>query len=107
MDDHQDSPAPKSPFTLPIANSMQCFVYKSSRKADAYVYLRTRDDFAALPASISDALGVLTFVMQFELTPQRRLARENASAVIENLRERGFHLQLPPSIDSLLVTPDS
>jgi len=97
----------KSPNSLPIDKPMQCFVYKSGRKADTYVYLRARDDFAALPASISDTLGPLTFVMQFELTPERKLARESAAVVIENLRDRGFHLQLPPTIESLLVTPDS
>ena len=86
---------------------MQCFVYKSSRKADTYVYLRARDDFAALPASIKDTLGSLIFVMQFELTAQRKLARESAAVVLENLHDRGFHLQLPPTIESLLVMPDS
>ncbi len=86
---------------------MQCFVYKSRRKADTYVYLRARDDFAALPPSIGEALGALAFVVQFELTQERKLARESAAVVIENLSQRGFHLQLPPPIDSLLVPPDS
>jgi len=85
---------------------MQCFVYKSSRKADTYVYLRARDDFAALPATIGETLGTLAFVMKFELTPERKLARENAAAIIENLHSRGFHLQLPPPVDSLLAEFD-
>jgi uncharacterized protein YcgL (UPF0745 family) len=86
---------------------MQCFVYKSTRKADTYVYLRARDDFALLPAAISEPLGPLTFVMQFELTAERKLARESAALVISNLHACGFHLQLPPPVESPLAAGDS
>ncbi|MBO9664494.1 YcgL domain-containing protein [Dokdonella sp.] len=74
-----------------------CYVYKSLRKADTYVYLRARDDFAALPAELAQALGKLVFVLQLELTSERKLAREEASVVLEHLAERGFHLQMPPT----------
>lgn len=77
--------------------AVTCYVYKSLRKADTYVYLRHRDDFAALPAELAQALGELAFVLQFELTPERKLAREQAPVVLEHLAQRGFHLQLPPT----------
>jgi uncharacterized protein YcgL (UPF0745 family) len=86
---------------------MQCFVYKSARKADTYIYLRARDDFAVLPPAISDALGPFTFVMQFELTAERKLARESAHLVTENLRGCGFHLQLPPPVEPQPTVGDS
>lgn len=75
---------------------MQCYVYKSPRKADTYVYLAQRDDFSVLPAPLLESLGQLAFVLEFELTPERKLARANAAAVLEELARRGFHLQLPP-----------
>ena len=34
---------------------------------------------------------------RLELTPDRKLARENAAEVMQNLGARGFHLQFPPS----------
>lgn len=80
-----------------MTNSITCYVYKSPRKADTYVYLRERDDFSVLSPELSNALGRLAFVMQLELTPQRRLAREQATIVLEHLARRGFHLQLPPA----------
>jgi uncharacterized protein YcgL (UPF0745 family) len=86
---------------------MKCFVYKSVRKAETYVYLRARDDFAVLPQAISEGLGLLTFVMQFELSPERKLARESAPLVIANLHACGFHLQLPPPLESQLTDNDS
>lgn len=78
---------------------MRCFVYKSLKKSDTYVYFRVRDDFTPLPDSLRAPLGELAFVVEFELTPERRLAREDAAAVCENLVARGFHLQFPPPPD--------
>lgn len=75
---------------------MQCFVYKSLRKADTYVFLARRDGFDVLPAPIAETLGKLVWVMDLDLTPERKLAREEAAVVIANIERRGFHLQLPP-----------
>lgn len=76
---------------------MHAYVYKSQRKADTYVYLSARDDFARLPESLRSQVGALRFVLDVELTPQRKLAREDAAVVRQNLSERGFHVQFPPS----------
>lgn len=75
---------------------MHAYVYKSLRKADTYVYLAQRDDFARLPEPLRTQLGELGFVLEVELTPERRLAREDPAQVRENLSARGFHLQFPP-----------
>ncbi len=78
---------------------MHAFVYKSLKKADTYVYLAARDDFMRLPEPLRTQLGGLRFVLEFALTPGRRLAREDAAVVRENLALRGFHLQFPPATD--------
>lgn len=75
---------------------MHAYVYKSSRKADTYVYLRERDRFALLPEPLRDGLGALVFVLEVALTPQRKLARADAAVVRTHLAERGFHVQMPP-----------
>ena len=79
---------------------MQAYVYKSLRKADTYVYLGARDDFARLPEPLRTQLGSLQFVLELALTPERRLAREDAAVVRENLVLRGFHLQFPPPVEA-------
>ena len=79
---------------------MHAHVYKSLRKADTYVYLAARDAFDALPAAIRETLGGLEFVLEVELTPERRLARVDIAQVREALTARGFFVQVPPPPDA-------
>jgi uncharacterized protein YcgL (UPF0745 family) len=75
---------------------MQCFVYKCLRKAETYVYLREADGFDVLPALVAAQLGPLVFVIEIELSSQRKLARADVDAVMVNLDSQGYHLQWPP-----------
>lgn len=76
---------------------MHAYVYKSLRKADAYLYLAARDDFDRVPAPVLAKLGRLQFVLDVALTPDRKLASADPDVVRQNLALRGFHLQLPPT----------
>ncbi|MGY0505696.1 YcgL domain-containing protein [Luteimonas sp. e5] len=76
---------------------MLAHVYKSLKRADTYVFLAEREGFSRLPEPLRTQLGPLEFVLEVKLGPERRLARENAVEVMENLAVRGFHLQFPPS----------
>ncbi|WP_266156531.1 YcgL domain-containing protein [Dyella silvatica] len=75
---------------------MHCFVYASLRKADTYLWLAKRDDFNVMSESLAQLLGGLRFVMEMELSEQRRLPQEDARQVLGHLRSQGWHLQLPP-----------
>ena len=77
---------------------MLAYVYKSLKKADTYVYLSARDDFARLPEPLRLQMGALQFVLDVALTPERRLGLEDAAVVRENLATRGFHVQFPPTM---------
>lgn len=85
---------------------MQAYVYKSLRKADTYIYFAVRDDFTRLPEPLRTQLGALQFVLEVALTPGRKLAREDAATVRDNLAARGFHLQCPPSTAQDPMTED-
>ena len=78
---------------------MHAYVYKSLKKADTYLYLAKRDDFAGLPQPLRSQLGRLQFVLEVQLTAERKLARENPEVVRANLASRGFHLQFPPTVE--------
>ncbi len=74
---------------------MHAYVYKSRKKNDTYVYLAARDDVARLPESLRNHLGPLTFVLDVDITPERKLAQADAAVVLENLATQGFHVQGP------------
>jgi uncharacterized protein len=74
---------------------MHCFVYASMRKPDTYVWLSRRDGVDLLPEPLALLLGELRFVLEVELSPDRRLPIEDAGAVLANLAGQGWHLQAP------------
>jgi uncharacterized protein YcgL (UPF0745 family) len=76
---------------------MLCYVYASLRKADTYLWLARRDDFGAIPASLTEMLGKLRFALELELHSERRLPLEDARTVLAHLESQGWHLQLPPA----------
>ncbi|OAI19713.1 hypothetical protein A1507_06525 [Methylomonas koyamae] len=79
---------------------MNCFIYKSLKKDELYLYLDKKDDFSAIPAELYKSLGRLEFVMELELTPQRKLARADSAKVIASLQAKGFFVQMPPALFS-------
>lgn len=82
---------------------MRCYVYKSPRRVETYVYFAQRDDFQRLPEALRAPLGALQFVMELDLSPPRKLAREDADVVRGNLAAHGVHVQFPPSA---VLVPD-
>lgn len=75
---------------------MRCAIYRSTKKADTYLYIEKQDDFSRLPDTLRQLLGELVFVMTLELEPERRLAQADVEQVRAQLRLQGYYLQLPP-----------
>jgi len=84
-----------------MTDELTCWVYRSSRKDEMYLYLADKDAFDPVPEPLLRAMGRLELVLELTLTPERRLAREDVNLVLANLRGQGFHLQMPPRL-----TPD-
>ena len=77
-------------------SKIKCNIYRCSSRDEMYLYIhedKTKED---LPDDLIKLVKQLTFVMDLELTPERKLAREDVLLVMENLKEKGFHLQMPP-----------
>jgi len=80
---------------------MQCFIYKSLKRDYLYLYTVKKDDFSKVPDTLANSMGKMEFVMSLELTPDLKLAREDAGCVIESLKKQGFFVQLPPQKEIL------
>lgn len=82
---------------------MLCAIYKSSKKAETYLYVEKRDDFSKVPEPLLTTFGKPQFVMLFNLGGQKQLVRVANEKVSDALAEQGFYLQLPPKTESLLA----
>ena len=78
---------------------MECDVYKSVKKENYYLYVEAGEGLDRVPEALLKQFGEVEKALTFELTPDRRLAREDAEQVISNLQSQGYHLQLPPADD--------
>jgi uncharacterized protein YcgL (UPF0745 family) len=84
------------------SNRLASWIYRSSRKEEMYLYLRREADFAVVPAALLERFGRPEFVMRLELHAGRRLARADVGRVMLDLREQGYHLQMPPELKPTL-----
>ena len=76
---------------------MQCFIYKSLKKEFLYLYTVNKDDFSTIPEELLSNFGKLEFVMEIDLTEDRKLAKEDASKVLSSLKTKAYFVQLPPT----------
>lgn len=76
---------------------MICYVYRSNRKRDTYLYLQDKDDFSCLPEAVLQVFGAPEFTLSFDLHADRKLAQADSQTVIDQLQAEGFYLQLPRS----------
>ncbi|MBV7314420.1 YcgL domain-containing protein [Shewanella sp. NIFS-20-20] len=81
---------------------MLCAVYKSSRKADSYLFVNKRDDFSDVPAELMTMFGVPQLVMVMSLAKRDHLGMADINKVKHELADKGYYLQLPPPKVDLL-----
>ncbi|MEM7401985.1 MAG: YcgL domain-containing protein [Pseudomonadota bacterium] len=78
---------------------MKCFVYKSLKKADSYIYIEQKDDFEKVPQQLLQLFGTPEFALEFDLTEDRKLAVADAKQVMQYINEQGYYLQMPSKND--------
>lgn len=83
---------------------MLCYIYKSLKKDELYLYLSKKDDFTALPDDVLKSFGHLQYVMEIDITPERKLARDNARQILESIDNQGFYIQMPPTATPFFVS---
>lgn len=74
---------------------MKCSVYRSNKKDMTYLYLPEAEDMSCVPEALMELIKPIERVLEFDLTPDRKLAQENAEVVIKQLKEKGWFLQMP------------
>ena len=82
-----------------MTDNIDVVVYRSSRRADTYLYLPRAAAFEELPDALRQHFGEATAFLEFVLHREKVLAQAEAPAVLAALAEQGFYLQLPPGRD--------
>jgi uncharacterized protein len=75
---------------------IKCKIYRCSKRDEMYLYIHEDKTIDDLPEELVKIIKDLSHAMDLELTPERKLAREDVSIVMNNLEEKGYHLQMPP-----------
>jgi uncharacterized protein YcgL (UPF0745 family) len=78
-------------------NPISVSAYKSSKKEELYVFVDKQKGLEALPAEFKVMFGETHYVTDFELTPNRKLGREDAAKVYQSIESKGYFVQLPPN----------
>ncbi len=73
-----------------------CKIYKSSSKADFYLYVKYDEDVSRVPEALLGNFGKYELAMTLALTPDRKLVSADAVEVLSALEEKGYFIQLPP-----------
>ncbi|GAA5445787.1 protein YcgL [Microbulbifer sp. NBRC 101763] len=77
-----------------------CDIYRSPKKEEMYLYVDKREGTARVPENLLELFGSPQHLTTMLLTPERKLARANADKVLQDVRARGYYLQMPPVADS-------
>ncbi len=75
---------------------MICYIYRSPKKSETYLYVTKMDDFSSVPEQLIKMFGEPDFSMTLNLAKRTHLARENIEIVREQLSNDGYFLQMPP-----------
>ncbi len=78
-----------------------CSVYKSSKRADTYLFVPFNTNLDELPETLMAMWGEPELVMHLDLAKKDKLALADINEVKAKLDEEGYYLQMPPSEDDL------
>jgi uncharacterized protein YcgL (UPF0745 family) len=67
-----------------------------------YLYVEKRHALARVPEALLEAFGAPVHAFDLVLSPERKLAKEDITKVLENIETQGYHLQLPPPEDEYI-----
>jgi len=81
---------------------MLCAIYKSAKKEQTYLFVKTRDDFSSVPEALMLTFGTPMLVTLINLATKEKLAFADLAKVKTHLNEQGYYLQLPPPKEDLL-----
>ncbi|WP_081296877.1 YcgL domain-containing protein [Gilliamella sp. App4-10] len=73
---------------------MWCYIYRSTKKENCYLYMENENDFSTIPDKIISIFGAPIFVMKVLLDGKRKFVVGTANEIEEKIKADGFFLQM-------------
>ena len=73
-----------------------CDIYKGDKKEEMYLFVNQTNGLETVPEALLSSFGELAPVTTLVLSETRKLARADIHKVLQELRDKGFYLQMPP-----------
>jgi len=71
--------------------------YRHNRKENTYLFLASTMKWDDLPEALRTQFSIEAKVIDFDMSPTRKLARADSQQVWTALSTQGYYLQMPPS----------
>lgn len=78
-------------------SALKVSAYKSPKTEELYLFLPADSLPSDLPDELLTFFGEPQHVIDFELTPERKLARADAAEVLASIADKGYYIQTPPA----------
>ncbi|MCX8729778.1 YcgL domain-containing protein [Gilliamella sp. B2969] len=73
---------------------MWCYIYRSPKKENCYLYLEKENDFSTIPGKVMSIFGSPVLVMKVLLDGKRRFVVGTSDEIEEKIKADGFFLQM-------------
>jgi uncharacterized protein YcgL (UPF0745 family) len=78
-------------------------VWSSPKKEEMYLYTDRLEGLKRVPEELLSMFGTPKEVMGLPLSEDRKLGRADSKKVLQEIKVKGFYLQLPPARDDYML----
>jgi len=80
-----------------MLNMISTSTYRHHKKEATYLYVSQQFGWEKLPEALQQQFPKDHLVIDFDMSPERKLARVDGTKVYDALASEGYFLQLPPA----------
>ncbi|WP_396587072.1 YcgL domain-containing protein [Bermanella sp. R86510] len=80
-----------------------CTVWASPKKEEMYLYTNRQEGLKRVPKDLLAMFGTPKEVMGLPLSADKKLGRADAAEVLDEIKTKGYYLQMPPVKDDYML----
>lgn len=73
---------------------MWCYIYRSPKKENSYLYIDTENDFSKVPDVLMNVFGEPVLVMKVLLDGKRQFVVGSSQDIEDKIKQDGFFVQM-------------